>query len=462
MEETASSIEDHLLEGLSFKLKPGASYVQSRRSVSFFPQGGNSYSSTGVRVIRVSLTGAQGEWLDPATLAVMFTINNRTDGTTNLLRFLSGPWSLFRRMRVLCGGTIIEDIDNYSRVHEMFHMLGSEAKRRNDSIMGFNTNSVETLYNLDKDEPLSIDPYDYVGIYESKTVLFKPLSGLANCDKYLPLRYMGGLTFEFELVGDPTECLISEPYTRPANATAVPPLAEVIVLRDADISKVWEITDVQIKCDVLQLDNNLNDEYVKYLLGGKALAINYNTYVSQMQTIAGQQNSVNITRSLSRLKSIFISHYMGWGQPESVVHKEFNTFYHPMALSQRNTGKDLYDANRELEWQVQIGSRLYPEYSVRSTSESYYQLLKCLGILNSSFHSIDINSKDYRHFKFIIGLDLEKVLQAGFTGINTKAGDLLTIKTKSLAADQNAIKMHVVLHADCIMNIRDSGVEVFE
>ena len=62
LEETANSIEDHLIEGLSFKLKPGASYVQSRRSVSFFPQGGNSYSSTGVKVIKVALTGAQGEW----------------------------------------------------------------------------------------------------------------------------------------------------------------------------------------------------------------------------------------------------------------------------------------------------------------------------------------------------------------------------------------------------------------
>ena len=53
LEETANSIEDHLIEGLSFKLNPGASYVQSRRSVSFFPQGGNSYSSTGVKVIKI-------------------------------------------------------------------------------------------------------------------------------------------------------------------------------------------------------------------------------------------------------------------------------------------------------------------------------------------------------------------------------------------------------------------------
>jgi hypothetical protein len=123
---------------------------------------------------------------------------------------------------------------------------------------------------------------------------------------------------------------------------------------------------------------------------------------------------------------------------------------------------DIYDPHRELEWQVQIGSRLFPEYSCRSVSESFYQLQKCLGILNSNFHSIDIDSRDYRHLKYIIGLDLERVLGAGFTGINTKAGDLMTIKTKSLAQYGNASQMHVILHADCILNISDNGVSVFE
>ena len=126
-----------------------------------------------------------------------------------------------------------------------------------------------------------------------------------------------------------------------------------------------------------------------------------------MQTVANETNSVHITRSLSRLKSIFITHYKDMSsQPlYRLLHKEFNTFYHPMNQMNAEFG---YDPNFELEWQVQIGSRLYPEYSVRSTSESYYQLLKCLGILNSSFHSIDITEKSYQQLKFIIGLDLEK------------------------------------------------------
>ena len=55
MESHAQSVDDHLIDSLSFKLKPGASYVTDRRSVTYFPQGGNQYSPTGVKVIKVSI-----------------------------------------------------------------------------------------------------------------------------------------------------------------------------------------------------------------------------------------------------------------------------------------------------------------------------------------------------------------------------------------------------------------------
>ena len=79
MESHAQATEDYLIEGLSFKLAPGASYVTNRRSVTFYPQGGNSYTPAGVKVIRIGLTG-EG-WLDPSTLRVMFDLNNVTTNT---------------------------------------------------------------------------------------------------------------------------------------------------------------------------------------------------------------------------------------------------------------------------------------------------------------------------------------------------------------------------------------------
>ena len=73
-----------------------------------------------------------------------------------------------------------------------------------------------------------------------------------------------------------------------------------------------------------------------------------------------------------------------------------------------------YDAALELETQVQIGSKLYPEYPIRSASESFSQLRKTVGIHQSPFHSLDITPDRYRDYKFIQAIDTEKVLEAGF------------------------------------------------
>eukprot|EP00972_Heterocapsa_arctica_P018872 2789501-Heterocapsa_arctica.AAC.1 len=66
MEHHAASIEDALIGPLNYNLKEGASYVTNRRNCSFFPQGGNSDSSAGVKVIKYNLTG--DHWLDPNSL----------------------------------------------------------------------------------------------------------------------------------------------------------------------------------------------------------------------------------------------------------------------------------------------------------------------------------------------------------------------------------------------------------
>jgi hypothetical protein len=72
---------------------------------------------------------------------------------------------------------------------------------------------------------------------------------------------------------------------------------------------------------------------------------------------------------------------------------------------------------------------------------------------------------EYRSHKFIVGIDTEKILEAGFTGMNTKAGDLMTIKVKQASGiDPSNLcnKVYITLHSDQILNIRDTGVEVFD
>ena len=74
MEHHAHSVDDALIGGLSYNLKPCASYVTSRRSVSYFASGGDTYSPNGVKVMKFNIAGDQ--WLDPSTFRVEFQLNS--------------------------------------------------------------------------------------------------------------------------------------------------------------------------------------------------------------------------------------------------------------------------------------------------------------------------------------------------------------------------------------------------
>ena len=140
-----------------------------------------------------------------------------------------------------------------------------------------------------------------------------------------------------------------------------------------DIARRVQIQDVRLICDIVTLDSALQNSYAEHVLSGKALPINYGTYVSQYQTVSGGEFAVNVTRAVSRLKTVFINFDGGHSSTTSagLAHGSFNTFCHPMTAGDYTTGT--YDYNKELQWQVQIGSKMIPEYPCRSLAESFYQ-----------------------------------------------------------------------------------------
>ena len=105
-----------------------------------------------------------------------------------------------------------------------------------------------------------------------------------------------------------------------------------------------------------------------------------------------------------------------------------------------------------------------------SASETMYQLKKALGIHGSAFHSISPTYKQYICDHFIVGFDTEQILEAGFSGLNTRAGDLMVIKAHganngSLVNTRwadSATKSYVILHSDQILEVRDTGSQVFD
>jgi hypothetical protein len=118
----------------------------------------------------------------------MFDLRNTDATTAHNLRPIGGPWSFFRRMRVLCGGTMVEDIDNYNRTHQMFNQLTAQDSRNNKMAEGFGPEldvaEAETYLN---DVSYRAPTY-HSGIKSGQkmTGLFKPLSGLFSQNKYIP------------------------------------------------------------------------------------------------------------------------------------------------------------------------------------------------------------------------------------------------------------------------------------
>ena len=124
------------------------------------------------------------------------------------------------------------------------------------------------------------------------------------------------------------------------------------------------------------------------------------------------------------------------------------------------TSLNQFNSDGEFEAQLQIGSKLYPEYPIRSHAEAYSQLMKTLGSSSTKLHNFDINSHEYRTIKFVWATDMEKVIEAGFTWYNSKMGDILNLNFTHRDNTQNnwATGVHVILHADCILEIRDSRI----
>ena len=76
-----------------------------------------------------------------------------------------------------------------------------------------------------------------------------------------------------------------------------------------------------------------------------------------------------------------------------------------------------------------------------------------------------MHSSWYRSRKYIIGLDLEKISGAGFTGLSTKAGYLLTLSFKDCdadgAADSVPTRVFCALSYDCSKYFRWRGDPFF-
>ena len=70
--------------------------------------------------IQTMLTG--DAWLDASTDKLSMT--DKKSSTANAITpLIEGGWGMIRGVRVLCGGQVVEELNDYSRLHELIHMI---------------------------------------------------------------------------------------------------------------------------------------------------------------------------------------------------------------------------------------------------------------------------------------------------------------------------------------------------
>ena len=112
-----------------------------------------------------------------------------------------------------------------------------------------------------------------------------------------------------------------------------------------------DFSDCQLKADVVELDSAVHNEYASHLMQGHPIPINYTSFITQLQSTGASGNiSVNIMRSCSRLKSIFISFdkdtALDVNHARSLIKKPWNYFHHPMQMGDYDKNKDANSCSR--------------------------------------------------------------------------------------------------------------------
>ena len=138
-----------------------------------------------------------------------------------------------------------------------------------------------------------------------------------------------------------------------------------------------------------------------------------------------------------------------------------------LPLEDNNVQPVVFNFNKDLSLQIQVGSRLFPEMAIDSSTEAFYQLRKTLGV-HVGTNAISINRHPCTTRDFITAVEMEKILGASFSGMNTMSGDLLTIRMKPASGQTIAMTatteyyLHYVLVYDSILSLGLTRVQVLE
>ena len=439
-------------------------HIDSSRSVEYQAVGSNVYSaSTGARIVKFRLSDDRA-WLDPSSVRIQYKITNTTTEATiteNLYPLTAHGF--FIRLRVMSRGSLIEDIGEYNRVHEMFQNLKPDNETKCEFIEGFkNLITLNTPIATDTTDPL--DFFTRIEKGKSMVVNFVPLSGLLNQSHYIPLSFLP-LEIELELATDATANIIDKDSAKGRTSEKY--------ADDNGVSEKWQLSEFKLLCDQKYFSPIYNNIFINMMTQENgSYKIPINNYTSIYQTL---QNTgpidINISKSVHSLDRVYVSYYIepngGQRIPVQVaqqVHlKQYIFFYSPASF----TTNLRYNSDNDIKrMSLRIGSLNFPDSPLSSNQVCYYYISK-------AHPETSITLLEYNLTKFISLFNLERagasnnVLARGIDTNNKNLSLYLEWPSEVENTVPNAPPkppqyVHVVMMNELMVNIFNTHVDILE
>ena len=431
---SSESVNTDVLPGnLSYGLDPTGSWCTHKRDATVFALG-NLYSPAGVSMISIPF-GSSSEWLVPDS--VYFSANFTEKEGKPCIPADPDPNLLFERMDIRMGGQLVESITEYARCNTLFTRLTmSAAKKLQVAQMGFGTkvpaaNATPYFDSAQNHEAETVAGNDTVRIFWKLH-----LSALLSQHRWCPLFCLSGQGLVVNLF--------------------LAPFADSLIKSGTTNSMKYELSDVQAKCSMCTIDDQLQNSFNEQLLAGAALRIPLKKVESIYNYVPSSSSNnfdVALSRNYTRLASLWATFAQ---EPVADGTKMLsNTFYVP--------NDD--DTREKLSYFLQLGTRRIPDMDSVGVKEAWWRLMDCVGIGGSLAHSNGITKQDYfGGGSFAIAVDTEKISHLASSGENLSNTSTLFLKFKNVGANQAALptRVHLIAQFDSIIECRSTTVELFE
>ena len=409
MEQVTQAVNDELVASLDYKLATGnTNYIQSRKSVQYFPSSLSTFTPTTSRVCRIPITSGM-DFLDPESVKLAFTFRN-TDGSSDMLCGSPDPSCFIERIQLFANGQRVEDISYYGRSAFMYSLLKNEEWWKGRLWEGLPVDAGGWA--------LPVQPG------QKRDVLMAPhLIGMLNCGKMLPPQI--NLVLEIE-------------FAEPAMAMRA----------GVGSSLSYQIENVHLLADQVTLDSALRESFERILLSNRSLVFSFPSLHVQQSSIPAGATSYNITvaRAFTKLLGAFVTF-------NKTGENHVSNFEYPGEAFPNVTAATV------MEGQLQLGALQFPRNSVKSIAEYHHFLEIMAGTYDSRVRNMRLPNFD--NTDFIAAFPTERVPKHPTSGISTRSGDLCRFTFKSMLADR-VDQCFIGLVSMQIVTLSGSGVSVLD